>query len=101
MRRMNENEKDHFLLFHNKAGQKNLLMGREMRWKTSMIRRIKMIRRIWKMIRMRKMWIVEYKKDAEGNEERMKTCSLQRSWRMFVRHEGVLCLKLGGLRQQR
>ena len=40
-------------------------------------------------------------KDVEGNEERMKTCSLQRSWRMFVRHEGVLCLKLGGLRQQR
>ena len=40
-------------------------------------------------------------KDVEGNEERMKTCSLQRSWRMFVRQEGVLCLKLGGLRQQR
>ena len=40
-------------------------------------------------------------KDVEGNEENMKTCSLQRSWRMFVRQEGVLCLKLGGLRPQR
>ena len=40
-------------------------------------------------------------KDAEDNEERTKTCSLQRSCRIFVRQEGVLCLKLGGLRQQR
>ena len=43
----------------------------------------------------------EDEKDVEGNKERMKTCSLQRSCRMFVRQEGVLCLKLGGLRQQR
>ena len=27
----------------------------------------------------------------------IETCSLQRSWRMLVRQEGVLCLKLGGL----
>ena len=67
-------------------------MGRAMRWKTSMIRRKK-----------DKKDVEDEKdeKDMEGSEKRMKTCSLQRSWRMFVRQEGVLCLKLGGLRQQR
>ena len=31
------------------------------------------------------------------NFDHFPTCSLQSSWRMLVRHEGVLCLKLGGL----
>ena len=81
----------HFLLVHNKAGKSAHGEGNEMEDKDD------------KKDKKDKKDVEDNKdeKDAEGNEERMKTCSLQRSWRMFVRHEGVLCLKLGGLRQQR
>ena len=35
--------------------------------------------------------------DHDLKDDDHDTCSLQRSCRMLVRHDGVLCLKLGGL----
>ena len=36
--------------------------------------------------------------DLKDDHDDHDTCSLQRSCRMLVRHDGVLCLKLGGLK---
>ena len=36
--------------------------------------------------------------DLKDGRDDHDTCSLQRSCRMLVRHDGVLCLKLGGLK---
>ena len=36
--------------------------------------------------------------DLKDDRDDHDTCSLQRSCRMLVRHDGVLCLKLGGLK---